>query len=108
MAALAASLAICVAASTELATSEAGSPASAAGAAGFWPFGFFGSVAAVPSCGAVAFGSCGAFAAFALEFLDAFSVVFEALVLVVVPLLFGAVLVAATMRARVSRLMIHL
>jgi hypothetical protein len=67
-----------------------------------------GSVVTAPSCGAVAFGSCGAFAVLPLVFLDAFSVVFEAVVLVVVPALFGAVLVAATIRARVSRLMIRL
>jgi hypothetical protein len=69
-------LAIWVAASTELATSGAGSPASAAGASGFLPFVFLGSVVTAPSCGAVAFGSCGAFAVFPLVFLDAFSVVF--------------------------------
>ena len=113
IAALAAALAIWVAASAVFATSEAGSPASApaAGASSFLPFGFFGvagSVAAVPSAGAGAFGSVGSAAGACLAFLDAFNVVLDELVRVVVPLAFGWVLVAATMRARVSRLMIYL
>ena len=54
------------------------------------------------------FGSVGSAAGACLAFLDAFNVVLDELVRVVVPLAFGCVLVAATMRARVSRLMIHL